>query len=131
VKALDTNSLVRFLVQDDEVQSANVDQLFTAAEAPIEALYIPLVVVLELIWVLQSAYGVSRKDIIIAIDALLQMPALEFEKQGVLREFVGSAKGFRGDLADLLIAHSALASDCKAVLTFDKQAARHSYFKLL
>ena len=131
MKALDTNILVRFLVQDDEIQSAKVGQLFTATEERKEALYVPLLVVLELIWVMQSAYGVSRKDIILAISALLQMSILEFEKQEILREVVGSAEGLRGDLADLLIAHSALASACKEVLTFDKKAARYRHFKLL
>jgi hypothetical protein len=31
--------------------------------------HLPLVVVLELIWVLQSAYGVSRKDVILANES--------------------------------------------------------------
>ncbi|MEN8180272.1 MAG: type II toxin-antitoxin system VapC family toxin [Pseudomonadota bacterium] len=131
MKALDTNILVRFLVQDDELQASKVDQLFASAEQRKETLFVPLLVVLELIWVLQSAYAVARKDIILAISALLQMPVLEFEKQPVLREFVGSAEGFRGDLADLLIAHSALASACETVLTCDKKAAGYRYFTLL
>lgn len=131
MKALDTNVLVRFLVQDDEIQAPKVDQLFASAEQSKETLFVPLLVVLELIWVLQSAYGVKRKDAILAISALLQMPVLEFEKQSVLREFVVSAESFRGDLADLLIAHSSLASACELVLTFDKKAAGYKYFTLL
>lgn len=131
MKALDTIILVRFLVQDDEIQSDKVNQLFTATEERKGVLFIPLLVVLELIWLLQSAYGVSRKDVIYAIGTLLQMSVLEFEQQGVLRDFVGSAEGFRGDLADLLIAHSAFASDCNEVVTFDKKAARYKHFSLL
>ncbi len=61
MKALDTNVLVRFLVQDDEIQASKVDQLFASAEQGKETLFIPLLVVLELIWVLQSAYGVQKK----------------------------------------------------------------------
>jgi predicted nucleic-acid-binding protein len=131
VRALDTNVLVRFLVQDDENQAATVDQLFGSAEQQKETLFISLLVVLELIWVLQSAYSVKSKDIVLAISALLQMPILEFEKQAAVREFVGSAEGFPGDLAYLLIAHSSLASTCEHVLTFDKKAAGYLYFTLL
>ncbi len=131
MKALDTNVLVRFLVQDDELQASKVDQLFASAEQSKETLFVPLLVVLELIWVLQSAYGVDRKDVILAISALLQMPVLEFEKQSAVREFIGSSEGFRGDLADLLIAHSALVSNCERVLTFDKKAVGYKYFTLL
>ncbi len=131
MKALDTNVLVRSLVQDDETQARKVGQLFASAEQRKETLFVPLLVVFELIWVFQSAYGVDKKDIILAICALLQMPILEFEKQSVVREYVRSVEGFRGDLADLLIARSALYSACEMVLTFDKKAAGYKYFTLL
>ena len=71
MKALDTNILVRFLVQDDLKQANKVIQLFTKAEQYNEPLFIPLLVVLEVIWVLQSAYNVSRQDIVLAISDLL------------------------------------------------------------
>jgi predicted nucleic-acid-binding protein len=62
MKALDTNALIRFLVQDDVNQA---DKLFSKAEQNKEVLFVPLLVVLEVIWVLQSAYSVTREDIII------------------------------------------------------------------
>lgn len=58
MKALDTNVLIRFLVQDDVNQA---DKLFSKAEQNKEVLFVPLLVVLEVIWVLQSAYSVTRK----------------------------------------------------------------------
>jgi predicted nucleic-acid-binding protein len=131
VKALDTNIIVRFLVRDDETQVRKVDQLFASVEQNKEILFVPLLVVLELIWVLQSAYGVTKKDIILAISSLLQMPVLDFERQSVLREFIGTSEEFRGDLSDLLIALSSQASACEQVLTFDKKAARYKHFSLL
>ena len=131
MKALDTNIIVRFLVQDDETEALKVDRLFASAEQNKEILFVPLLVVLELIWVLQSAYGVTKKDMILAINSLLQMPVLGFERQAVLREFIGSADEFRGDLSDLLVAHSALASACEQVLTFDKKAAKNKHYSLL
>ena len=115
MKALDTNVIVRFLVRDDETQVRKVDQLFASVEQNKEILFVPLLVVLELIWVLQSAYGVTKNDIILAISSLLQMPVLEFERQSVLRALIGSADEFRGDLSDLLMAHSAQASACEQV----------------
>ena len=131
MNAVDTNILVRFLIQDDKAQVTRVNKLLASAEQDKEALYVPLLVVLELIWVLQSVYEVDRKDIILAISTLLQMPVLEFEKQTTLREFLISAEKFRGDLSDILISHSALTSSCKTVLTFDKKAAGFKLFTLL
>ena len=131
MKALDTNILVRFLVQDDDKQCASVNRLLEAAEQESEVLFIPLLVVLELIWVLQSVYQVERREILKAIDSLLQLPVLKFEKQPVLRDFIRQAEQSNGGLADLLIGETSLASGCEAVLTFDKGAAKNQMFQAL
>jgi predicted nucleic-acid-binding protein len=131
VKALDTNILVRFLIQDDVNQANKVIQLFTKAEQNNEPLFIPLLVVLEVIWVLQSAYRVSRQDIVLAISNLLQMQVFEFENQGTLRDFIISANKNSSDLSDLLISQSAFSASCETTLTFDKKASRFELFTLL
>ena len=56
MNAIDTNVLVRFLVNDDPVQSAEVRQLFAIAERERAMFYVALLVLLETIWVLESAY---------------------------------------------------------------------------
>lgn len=131
MKALDTNILVRFLIQDDPNQCARVNRLFESTEQDKAVLYVSLLVTLELIWVLQSVFVVERDAILGAIDALLQMPVLRFEKQPVVREFVSRATQSNGGLADLLIGESCRASGCEAVLTFDKGAAKNSPFTTL
>jgi predicted nucleic-acid-binding protein len=128
VKALDTNILVRFLVQDNQKQCARVNRWFESTEQEKTVLYVPLLVTLELIWVLRSVYAVERKAILHAFDALLQLPVLKFEKQPVVRDFLTQAAQSNGGLAALLIAESCRASDCKSVLTFDKGASRSSLF---
>ncbi len=131
MNALDTNILVRFLIQDDKAQANKVNNLLASSEQDKETLFIPILVILELIWVLQSVYEVKRKDIILALSTLLQMPVLAFEKQSTLRECIISAEQFSGDLSDILISHSALSSSCKTVLTFDKKATKFKHFTLL
>ncbi len=131
MKALDTNILIRFLVQDDVNQANKVIQLFTKAEQNNQPLFIPLLVILETIWVLQSAYSVSRQDIVLAISSLLQMQVFEFENQSILRDFIISANKYPYDLADILISQSALFATCETTLTFDKKASRFELFNLL
>jgi predicted nucleic-acid-binding protein len=92
---------------------------------------VPLLVVLETIWVLQSVYDIPDEDIVSAINNLLLMPVLKFEGQSAIHGFIASARGVKLDLADLLIAHSALFSNCQHVFTFDKKAAAFKYFHLL
>ncbi|SJM89928.1 PilT protein domain protein [Crenothrix polyspora] len=129
--ALDTNVLVRFLVKDDDKQAQLVYQLFKQSEEKQETLFVPLLVVLETIWVLQSVYDIADTDIVLAINDLLLMPVLKFEAQSAIQGFIVSAREVKFDLADLLIAHSAKAFNCQSVFTFDKKAASFKYFQLL
>ncbi|MGZ8185749.1 MAG: PIN domain-containing protein, partial [Methylobacter sp.] len=106
MKALDTNVLVRFLVKDDAEQAQQIYNLFKQAENHQLRLFVPILVVLETIWVLQAVYGVDDHDILAVLNDLLLMPVLLFETQPVLHAFIGAATGNNFDLADLLIAHS-------------------------
>lgn len=130
MKAVDTNVLVRFLVGDDEHQAKKVYNIFREAERVREQFLVSLLVVLELLWVLDSAYDVPRQEILEAISELMLMPILRFESQDAIRQFVKSAQECRFDLSDLLIAHAArVSSGCERVLTFDKKVSRYELFE--
>lgn len=130
MKALDTNILIRFLVEDDKKQADKAKKLLTNAEQKKEPLFVPILVVPEIIWVLQSAYEVNRQDIVEAIGNLLQMPALKFEHQNTLRDFIGSADKSNYDLSDILFSQSALTLGFETTLTFDKKASRFELFTM-
>ncbi|GAG00983.1 unnamed protein product [marine sediment metagenome] len=131
MKALDTNVLVRFLVKDDQQQSKAVYRKFKQTEVDKEVLFIPALVVLETVWVLESVYEVTRQEILDSLGLLLLMPILEFEAQSAIRSFVASARENKTDLSDLLIAHSAKVAGCECVFTFDKTASNFELFELL
>jgi len=131
MKALDTNVLVRFLVMDDEKQARIVRDLFKQAEANQQVLFVPLLVMLEMVWVFESVYDISRNHILDALQKLLLMPILSFDAQEVLQHVIQSARNGSEDLADLLIAHAAVQSGCSTVLTFDKKASTFKLFQLL
>jgi predicted nucleic-acid-binding protein len=131
MKALDTNVLVRFLVKDDEVQADAVYRLFKQAEMGRGQFWVPLVVILETLWVLESVYEIKRREILDAIEDLLLMPILSFEAQSAVRGFVSSGRERSAGLPDLLIAHSAIHSGCEAVLTFDRKASGSPLFELI
>jgi len=131
VIALDTNVLIRFLVRDDEKQAQIVYARFKQAESAREELFIPLLVVLETIWVLESAYDRSRQEILDAFDELKSMPILEFEKVQVLHSLLSEGRKSNADLADLLIALAAQSCGCTGGFTLDKKAAKSPFFRLL
>lgn len=131
MNGLDTNVLVRFLVQDDEVQAQKVNALFTDSEANKQQLFVSTVVVLELMWVLKAAYDVPREAILHSLNALLSMSVLEFQDQAAVRAFIISAENNTYDLSDLLIGQMSLMVGCDTTLTFDKKAGKSPYFKTL
>ena len=65
MRALDTNVLVRALVQDDAAQGRRAQACLSA-----QPVYIPVTVILELEWVLRSRYGYSPKAIADAMEKL-------------------------------------------------------------
>ena len=131
MKAVDTNVLIRFIMKDDEKQAQSVYQLFKQSEQNQQPLFVPLLVVLEVIWVLQSVYEIPDADIVQTFSDLLAMPVLSFESENVLENFIESTANTSFDLSDLLIANSAYSSDCESIFTFDKKASKFKYFELL
>jgi predicted nucleic-acid-binding protein len=131
MKAIDANILIRFLTGDDPAQAEMVYALFKKAESEKTVLFVPLLIVLEMIWVLESVYEVSRAEILDAISDLLLMPVLKFDQHAILQQLIRSAHGNTLVLSDLLIAHAAQTSGCDKVITLDKKAAKFNLFELL
>jgi len=129
--AVDTNVVVRFLVRDDEKQAALVYKRLKQAEVQKERLTVSLLVVLETIWVLESAYERTREEILESFSTLRQMPIFDFEASDVVEGMLRDGRDVKADLSDVLIAHSSKQLGCESGLTFDKQAAKLPFFHLL
>ena len=90
--ALDTNVLVRYLVQDDKHQTQKVTACIEAL-TPNRPAFVSTVVLCELCWVLKSAYGASRLDRATAIEAVLEVPVFQFEDFELCHNAVQSFRG--------------------------------------
>lgn len=130
MKALYTNCLVRFLVRDDPKQSAKVLELFRSAEREKTRFRVLLVVVLELLWVLDSVYRIPRDGILEGLEGLLGLPVLEFERRDTVLSMIRGGREGGLDLPDLLIGLAARDSGCESTLTFDRRAGRSGLFEM-
>jgi predicted nucleic-acid-binding protein len=128
VIALDTNVLVRFLVEDDPRQSKAATALIGRAIARNEPLFISDVVLCELVWVLAGSYDVRRERIVATLRDLLRARHLRFATAEVLRRAVESYAESKGDFADYLIREHGRAAGCSAVATFDRALLRDEGF---
>ncbi len=120
---LDTNVLVRYIMQDDPRQSpkANrvVDSLTTEAPG-----YVSVVSIVELGWVLETAYALSRADVASAFEALLRTKELVIDRAEQVSRALKIYASTSADFADCLIERSAAAVGCSATVTFDVGASK-------
>ena len=99
---LDTNVLVRYIMQDDARQSAKASKLIESLTAD-EPGFFTLVSVVELGWVLSSCYGLNRAQVAQAFDALLQTKEIIIERADQVRRALYIFTTTNADLADCLI----------------------------
>ena len=128
--ALDTNVLVRYIMQDDAGQAAKANALIDALSTDRPAL-VPLVVMVELVWVLTRSYKLDRDRIAQALEALLSSRELVIQQAATVWGALRTYRTGKGDFADCLIARSALADGYQPVMTFDHAAARHAGIQLI
>ena len=120
MRAIDTNVLVRALVNDNAAQSARAVALLTEHD-----IFIPVTVVLELEWVLRSRYAFAPKLVAQAIEKIAALGNVVLgERTAILVAAARAAQGW--DFADAL--HHALSHGCEDFSTLDadlvKRAAR-------
>jgi len=120
---LDTNVLVRYIMQDDPKQSPKATHLIESLTSE-QPGFVPLVTVVELVWVLSSSYGLIRHQLVEALDLLLRSKEIVVDRADlVLQAQRRFAKG-GADFADCLIERIAQAHGCQTTMTFDTGAAK-------
>lgn len=117
--ALDTNVLVRFLVEDDEAQLEKVRRFLQRAVASNSSCYVSDIVMCEVVWVLERSYKFRRAEISQVLGRLLRARNLAFASSERLARALEAYDAGLGDFADYLIREHARASGCEAVATFD------------
>ena len=112
--ALDTNVLVRLLVNDDPAQAEQAAALIDANAA----CFVPITVALELEWVLRGAYKLPREAVISAFKGLLAIRHLHLEQEQLVKRALDwHRQGM--DFADAL--HLARSEGCGALISFDRR----------
>ena len=129
--ALDTNVLVRLLVEADAAQLAAARKLIRQCVNAGQALFVPITVALELEWVLRSSFGFDKTAVVATLSKLLSTLELVFESERSLELALMLYRDGPADFSDCL--HTAFASTAgeSPLWTFDKAAAKAAGAKLL
>jgi predicted nucleic-acid-binding protein len=128
--AIDTNVLVRFLTQDDQAQ-AKAASTFMAGLNVSDPGFICREVMVELVWVLERAYGCSRSEVATAVEGLLSASELEIEVADDVGTAVFQYRDGGFGFADLTIAAAARRAETIHLVTFDRKAAKIHGVELL
>ncbi|BDT67877.1 hypothetical protein os1_20550 [Comamonadaceae bacterium OS-1] len=127
---LDTNVLVRYIMQDDPKQSAKASALIDALDGA-DTGYITLVSIVELVWVLSFSYDLSRAQVAAALDAIVRTKQFKIEAADQVVRALRVFKAGKADFADCLIERSAAQAGCLRTMTFDVGAAKHAGMTLV
>jgi predicted nucleic-acid-binding protein len=131
MKALDTNVLVRYLVQDDPNQSRRATLFIERAAAGGERLLIDAIVLCELAWVLDAAYGYPKANLADAVEAILLTAQFEVDEKDTAWAALADYRNSRADFADCLIGRVNQSRGCDTTVTFDKSLKTLPAFEML
>lgn len=128
--SLDTNILVRYLVDDDVDQSAAARALANALTAE-EPAFVCREVLVELVWVLERSYGFSRDAISTALLNMLSREGIVLETSDDVARAVLGYRRSNTDFSDLMIAAASRRAGAVPLYTFDQRASRLDGVRLL
>lgn len=121
---LDTNVLIRYVVEDDATQQAAARRLIRRCISGGHALFVPVTVTLELEWVLRATFEYTKDEVIEVLSSLFSAAELTFESERGLEVALQLYREESLDFADCL--HVALAAQAGELplWTFDRRAAK-------
>lgn len=127
---LDTNVLVRYIMQDDSRNSPKATKLIESLDVDNPG-YITMVSVIELCWVLTSCYELTDEQVGQALESILRTKQLLVERADQVMRALRVFGGGKADFADCLIERSASGAGCTQTMTFDVDASKYAGMTLI
>jgi len=121
---LDTNVLIRFLVEDDPDQSRRARALIERELAQAEPVLISMLVLLETEWVLRSSYALGKSEVAATISSILDAAEVRVEQEPVVERALAQWRDSSANFADCLIGADHAALGCRATVSFDSKAVK-------
>jgi predicted nucleic-acid-binding protein len=131
MRGLDTNILVRYLAADDEKQLAAADRLMAQCRRRQEQLFVPVLVVCETVWVLESRYEQTKTAIVAALEQVLSTSLFVVEEEELIRESLDAYSRGKGDFADYVISGTSARNGCRDTVSFDRALRGEPGFTIL
>ena len=120
---IDTNVIVRHVVQDDAEMGAEATRLFRASDRlEIDLVVLPAVLA-ECVFLFQSFYRYSRQDIVATLSALITSPGVKIADLPTHLDALDRYRKTKAHFVDCILAATAVASGYD-VASFDADFAK-------
>ena len=126
--ALDTNVLLRLLVEDDPEQVALARRLMERCQASGDRVLITLTVICEALWVLKRSYRVPREELDLVLTELLRDDRFAVEHEDEVWAALRRFRAGQADFPDYLIGQRSLVLGAPSTFTFDRKLTREDGF---
>ncbi len=123
MQAIDTNVVVRLLVQDDKEQGGRAEAIFRQA-LDTGGVWLAQIVLVEVVWVLRSAYKFNRQTISRALRSLLDTEGVTAENAPLVLSGLTAFETGEADFADYMILEGARRAQALPLWTFDGSLAQ-------
>ncbi|MGH9606896.1 MAG: PIN domain-containing protein [Terracidiphilus sp.] len=128
---LDTNVILRYLLQDDPKQARQANQIIERQLSAQNPGFLSLVTLLEIVWVLRSLLRQSPAQIAAHLEGLLAADTLAVQNEQQVFEAAFALKRGAGEFEDALIGALNAWAGCLRTLTFDRKAGRLAGFRVI
>lgn len=129
--SLDTNVILRYLVEDDPRQTRVAQRYIEKHAAAGNSLFLGTSVILETEWVLRSVYEFTKEQIIEVFVGLLEAREMAFQDEASLERAIHRYRELSIDFADCLHVATAETFNKLPFATFEKKARDIDGFETL
>jgi predicted nucleic-acid-binding protein len=126
---LDSNVILRFITQDDPVQSPIADSVFETRLTTEQPGFVSVVAMAETAWVLERRYRLTASALADALERILQIETLIVDHEEAVLAAVVAVRTGVGKFGDALIAALNEEARCERTLSFDRGALRLTGFE--
>ena len=127
---LDTNVIVRYIMQDDARQAQKASNLIESLTAQAPG-FLSIVALIEMVWVLSCAFGLNRAEVSQVLEQLLQTKEIILDRADQVLKATRQYKSTSADFADCLIERLGTGAGCERTVTFDVGASKTAGMHLL
>ena len=118
---IDTSAVLRLLVKDDPAKARAVERLLKESKEKDIVLYVLPITILEIVWVTEKVYRLSRKAIRELVEAILNTPQLNCPLEQVFRQALITYETQNIKFADAVMGYWGLNEGLSMVYTYDEK----------